>query len=319
VLLTLVVAVALAEPAAKETVIVGSGTVAPLAEAVVEHVELRFDGDISVDATGSNAGFKLMCDSDNPQFAPLSLSSRKFSDDERRQCEEQLGAAVEETAIGLNGLVAVVKRRGPLADMELTREDLFLAFAADVPGAGKPCQLQPNPHRLWSDIRTDLPAEPIAIFGPGESSGTYSLFVDLAMKGGAKMNECMRAIERQQPGILSKTAKQLRNDVWTVAPEDDIEVVAFLHRHPNVMSVVGYAAAKRFGRHVSRLFIEGAEPSAATFANGQYPLAGELYVYSNTQATLDNPVAASVLEEFVSAQAIGDQGYLLNRGLIPLE
>ncbi|MEM1409520.1 MAG: substrate-binding domain-containing protein, partial [Pseudomonadota bacterium] len=165
------------------TRIVGSGTVAPLAEIVRQRMDPALEARLTIEPTGSNRGFTLFCGSADPEVAPLTLASRAFGKAEVQACEQSLGAEVSEHIVGLNGLILVTNRRGPLAGADLTRTDLFLAFAKNIPDTN--CTVKKNDKQLWSDVRADLPAEPIEMFGPGETSGTFSSFLDLAMVPGA--------------------------------------------------------------------------------------------------------------------------------------
>lgn len=303
-----------------ETTIVGSGTVAPLAEVVASKVNAELTaGSVVIEPTGSNKGFELFCAADDPSYAPMTLASRQFSEAELASCSAALGAEVTETELGINVLTLVANRRGPLASINLTRADLFRAFAVSVPSTDGSCELVPNTAKRWNDVRADLPDLPIDAFGPGTSSGTYSSFIDLVMIPGAKADPCMRRLDADQPGTLKKTAKALRfGDVWHEAPEDDVEVVAHLHHNEHVVSVVGFTAATRFGRHVAILKVEGETPSPDSFAARSYDLIGKLYLYTNEKAVASNDVAAALRRALTDETAIGEDGYLIRYGLIPL-
>ena len=67
--------------------------------------------------------------------------------------------------------------------LELTKQQIFLALAKDVPQDGK---MVPNPYQKWSDIDPSLPDQKIEVMGPPPTSGTRDAFVELAMEGGAK-------------------------------------------------------------------------------------------------------------------------------------
>ena len=83
--------------------------------------------------------------------------------------------------IGFDGIVLANSPRP--RRMKLTKKQIFLALAKDVPVDGK---LVPNPYKNWSDIDPSLPNAKIEVLGPPPTSGTRDAFVELAMEGGAK-------------------------------------------------------------------------------------------------------------------------------------
>ena len=59
-------------------------------------------------------------------------------------------------------------------------------------------------------------------------------------------------------------------------------------------------------------------PSSETIADGSYPISRPLYFYVK-KAHMDSiPGISEYLEEFTSEAAMGEDGYLLDKGLIPL-
>ena len=69
--------------------------------------------------------------------------------------------------------------------MLLSREDIFLALAKEVPGESDG-ELIENPYMTWADVNPELPAIRIEVLGPPPTSGTRDAFVELAMEGGCK-------------------------------------------------------------------------------------------------------------------------------------
>lgn len=298
--------------------IVGSSTVAPFADIVANRVNRSDDFSVIIERTGSNAGLKAFCASGDPAVAPVVMASRPMEPDERQTCSEALGAGIEEHVLGINGVALVNYRGGVLAGASFSVESLFLALAEKVPAGTGDCRLVDNPASLWSDVDPELPDAPITVLGPGISSGTYSTFVDLALVKGAQANQCMLELDEAEPGLLKRTAKAIREDLWTDAGENDIELVAQLHEAKDHLGVIGYASAKRFGRHLVYVDVDGVQLNNESLVTGYYPLAGKLYLYSNQSAVAANPSAKAFLDAFTSAEAIGPAGYLTERGLISL-
>lgn len=295
----------------EESRIVGSSTVEPLATQILRGLDPSLG--LSMEATGSNAGIEAFCSSTNPFDAPVTLSSRKMTAQERADCEVR----IEEHTLGANGVALVVNKRSELKGIELTREDLFRALAARIPGDD--CSLRQNPTRTWKDVRAELPDVDIAFYGPGSTSGTRTVFVELAMTAGAKADACMRELDAKAPGTTKSAAKNIRNDgVWKTAAEDDVEVIADLHRQPTEIGIMGYSSATRFERHITFLEIDGVQLSSVSISDGSYPLSGRLYLYANGDALEANPAARAFVEAFTSDEAIGPEGSLVDHGLIAI-
>src|SRR3546814_4830879 len=66
-----------------------------------------------------------------------------------------------EALLGYDGLSIAVSRKGEVLDV--TKEQLFLALASEVPQNGK---VVANPYTKWSEIDSSLPDIKIQVFGP---------------------------------------------------------------------------------------------------------------------------------------------------------
>ena len=60
------------------------------------------------------------------------------------------------------------------------------------------------------------------------------------------------------------------------------------------------------------------EPSFENIADGQYPIARSLYFYVKNAHVGVVPGIRGFIEEFTSDAAVGEDGYLADKGLIPL-
>ena len=64
--------------------------------------------------------------------------------------------------------------------------------------------------------------------------------------------------------------------------------------------------------------VDGVDPTFDDIAAGDYPVSRSLYFYVKNQHVGVVPGVKEYLEAFVSDDAIGDYGYLADKGLIPL-
>ena len=64
--------------------------------------------------------------------------------------------------------------------------------------------------------------------------------------------------------------------------------------------------------------VEGAAPTFDAIARGDYPISRPLYFYVKKAHVDGIPGIREYLMEFTSPQAMGEDGYLSDKGLIPL-
>ena len=106
--------------------------------------------------------------------------------------------------VGYDGIVLANSKKSE--KFELTRKDIFLALAKDIPdGDGK---LIPNPHKTWKDVNAALPAIKIEVLGPPPTSGTRDAFVELAMEGGCKKFKWIKAMKKGDKTLGVKKDKK---------------------------------------------------------------------------------------------------------------
>ena len=63
--------------------------------------------------------------------------------------------------------------------------------------------------------------------------------------------------------------------------------------------------------------VGGVEPTFESIAGGKYPVSRALYIYVKNAHVKSIPGIREFVAEFTSEKAIGDDGYLAERGLIP--
>ncbi len=64
---------------------------------------------------------------------------------------------------------------------------------------------------------------------------------------------------------------------------------------------------------------EGEAPTPETIKSGDYPVARPLFVYVKNAHRNVIPGLQEFVEEYVSEDAMGEEGYLVDRGLVPLD
>jgi phosphate transport system substrate-binding protein len=132
--------------------VVGSSTLYPLAQAVVQRASQQPRGaDYSLASTGTIAGIEAFCaDAHTPQILN---ASRRMHEVDMDRCHANGVGDVIEVKIGYDGITLAESRDGP--NLSLSARDLYLALAARIPDPRGAAQLVPNPHRTWQQVRAE--------------------------------------------------------------------------------------------------------------------------------------------------------------------
>ena len=173
--------------------VVGSSTVYPFATVVAERFGRSSEFKTpKIEATGSGGGLKLFCDGVGVDYPDVANSSRAIKQSEVDSCAANGVTDIVEVKIGYDGIVFANAIGGKT--MLLSREDIFLALAKEVPGESDG-ELIENPYTTWADVNPELPAIRIEVLGPPPTSGTRDAFVELAMEGGCKATPWIAALK----------------------------------------------------------------------------------------------------------------------------
>jgi len=295
--------------------IVGSSTVFPFSTAVAEQFgrSTSFKTPI-VESTGSGGGLKLFCAGPGESTPDIANASRRIKPSEVQRCRRNGVEDVVEIRIGFDGIVlANSKKSAPLA---LTTKQLFLALAREIPVAGK---LVANPNRTWHDVDPSLPDRKIEVLGPPPTSGTRDAFVELAMEGGAKLIPMLKALKAADKKAFKAVAHSIREDgAYVEAGENDNLIVQKLNANPSAVGIFGFSFLDQNADRIQGSSINGSEPTFEAIADGRYPISRSLYFYVKKSHIGQIPGLQEFIFEFTSEKSVGLEGYLADKGLIPL-
>jgi len=330
--------------------VVGSSTVYPFATVVAE----RFGRSSTfrtpkIESTGSGGGLKLFCKGVGPATPDITNSSRRIKKSEYEDCMANGVEHIVEVLVGYDGIAIANSEQSP--QLSLSLRDIYLALAKDIPGPdGK---LVPNPHSTWKDVNEALPAVRIEVLGPPPTSGTRDAFAELALGGGARSFEPLGALYELSAGdveqiqavmtglgvsaglyealernkgkppsgkdLFKTLAYSVREDgAYIEAGENDNLIVQKLEANPDALGVFGFSFLDENGDKVQGSLVEGVEPNFETIADGDYPVSRPLYFYMKGAHVGKIPGIQEYAAEFTSDRALGEYGYLPERGLIPL-
>ena len=297
--------------------IVGSSTVYPFTTAVAEQfgkANASFKTP-KVESTGTGGGFKLFCAGVGVQHPDVSNASRKIKASEVETCAKNGVKDIVEINIGFDGIVVASSKK--TKPMPLTIKDLWLALAKEVPdSAGK---LIANPYKTWKDVNPTLPANKIEVLGPPPTSGTRDAFVELVMDHGCKEFPVIKDLEKSDEKKAKAVCQTVREDgAFIEAGENDNLIVQKLVANPNALGIFGYSFMEENLDTVQGETINGVAPTFESIADGKYPVSRPLFIYVKKAHVGVIPGIKEFIAEFTSEKAVGDEGYLGKKGLIPL-
>ena len=298
--------------------IVGSSTVYPFSTVVAERFGRRTQRRTpKVESTGSGGGFKLFCEGLGVSYPDVANASRRIKASELAACSANGVTEIVEVKIGYDGIVVASDAGDP--PMALTRRDLFLALARRVPGE-RAGELIDNPYRSWRDVNPALPDREIEVLGPPPTSGTRDTFVELAMEGGCTTFPWIAALADDEPAQVRSICHTFREDgAFVEAGENDNLIVQKLQGNPTALGIFGFNFLDQNPDKVRAATIDGIAPTFEAINDGVYPVSRPLFFYAKKAHVGVIPGLRGFLQEFTSDRAWGDDGYLSERGLIPLD
>ncbi|MFA7412436.1 MAG: PstS family phosphate ABC transporter substrate-binding protein [Tissierellaceae bacterium] len=181
----------------------GSGTVYPLMANIAEEYMTKEASGVSVQVgrAGSSAGFKKFI----PGEIDFSDASRKIKNEEIAQLEENglvFGEDVMEIKLAYDGLTMVINKNNDWA-VEMTEEEIINMYLSGTYNSDDVV--------LWSDIRSDWPAEEVHFYGPNENHGTFEFFYEVILDE----QDMVKTVNLQQE--YSTLVDLVANDEYAIA------------------------------------------------------------------------------------------------------
>jgi ABC-type phosphate transport system, periplasmic component len=293
----------------------GSSTVYPFATSVAEQFGKagKFKTPV-VESTGTGGGFKLFCSGVGPDFTDISNASRAIKASELEMCAKNGVGDIIELKFGYDGIALANSKKH--TRYSLTRQQLYQALAKNVPVDGK---LVPNPYTTWNQIDPSLPGEKIEVLGPPPTSGTRDAFLELVMEPGAEAFPLLKDLKKSDEKAFKAAFSALREDgVYIDAGENDNLIVQKLEANPKALGLFGYSYLEENADKIQGSLIDGADPTFENIASGKYVVSRPLFIYVKKDHVGQIPGIKEFLAEFSSEKAWGNDGYLADKGLIPM-
>ncbi|MBT8140741.1 MAG: substrate-binding domain-containing protein [Gammaproteobacteria bacterium] len=298
--------------------VVGSSTVYPFSTVVAEQFGKTTDFKTpKVESTGSGGGLKLFCSGIGAQHPDITNSSRRIKMSEVEQCAENGITDIIEVKVGYDGIVLANAKSAE--SFSVSRKDIFLALAKQVPNPDGTETLVENPYQTWKEVNNALPATKIEVLGPPPTSGTRDAFAELALEGGCKKFAWIAAIKKADKNKYKAVCHSVREDgAYVEAGENDNLIVQKLEANPSALGVFGFSFLDQNSDKVKGAKIDGVEPTFEDIASGDYPVSRPLFFYAKKAHVGVIDGIEEFLQEFSSEKAWGEEGYLSEKGLIPM-
>jgi phosphate transport system substrate-binding protein len=285
-------------PLSGSIVVSGSSTVEPISSLVAELFrENNPDVTVNVDGPGTGDGFVLFCQGETD----ISDASRPIEDDEAAACKKA-GIDYVELEVGLDGITVMTNPANDAVSC-LNLGDLYALIGPEAEG-----------FQNWSDADAlakkvggtdNFPDAPLDITGPGEESGTYDAFIELA-----------KFADTGVANGLSEEAAAVTRPDYHSSPNDNV-IIQGIEGLDSSLGWVGFAYAQNAGSGVKEIQIDGGSgcvaPDVETIGDGTYPLSRSLYIYVNTAKVADNPALKAFVDYYVSDEgikAVDQAGYV---------
>jgi phosphate transport system substrate-binding protein len=283
-----------------ELFISGSSTVEPITGLVAEFFAEQQPGvQVAVEGPGTSDGYELFCNGETD----VQDASRAIDEEEIAACE-QGGVEYTELHVAIDGMAVITSPENSSAPDCLNINDLYALIGPESEG-----------FQNWSDaselgrevggIGAPYPDIPLDLIAPGEESGTYFSFIDLAISD------------------LAETRKQeelTRPDY--VASANDNVIVEGIAGSPNSLGWVGYAFFEQNQEALKAIPIAPLDggtgdcvaPSPETISSGEYPLSRPLFIYVSKEKAQQKPELVQFVDLYMSDEglktAVSEVGYV---------
>jgi len=266
----------------------GSSTVEPISTGVAEAFKVANPGfDFSVEGPGTGDGFKKFCAGETD----ISDASRKIKDEEAKACADA-GIEYVELKIAYDG-ISVLTSVNNTAIACLSFPDLYALIGPESTGFAKWSDAAGIAKELGSN--TVFPAADLSITGPGEESGTFDSFVELALD----------KIAGTRNQIVAPAKHTTTRPDYTASANDNA-IIDGISGSDTSLGWVGFAFAEENKDKVAELGVAKdangtcVKPSTETISDGSYPLSRSLYIYVNKAKAAANPAVVSYVDYYLA-------------------
>jgi phosphate transport system substrate-binding protein len=246
------------------------------------------------------------------EFPDINASPRPITDAELAFCLRNGVTAITEMVVGLDGIVVV--NSGTERRHSFSLAQVFSALAAEVEQGGR---LVKNPYFRWREIDPALPDWEIQVMGPPVGSPAYDAFIELIMERGCARFPVINDLPRDQRFVVCRSVR--RDAAFSRLARQETDILEWLRTHPKAFAITRFSILKEHSGRIRGNPIEGVAPTPENITDGLYPLTRPIYLYIKIRHLEAVKGLQYFLYECASERAIGPEGYLVDKGFIPLD
>lgn len=274
-----------------ELFISGSSTVEPVTALVAEFFAEQQPGvNIAVEGPGTSDGYELFCNGETD----VQDASRAIDEEEIAACEAN-GIEYVELQVAIDGMAVMTSPDNPTAPSCLNINDLYALIGPESEGFDTFSDANALGEEVGG-IATPYPDQAMELIAPGEESGTYFSFIDLAI---ADLAEARGQEEVTRPDY--------------VASANDNVIVEGISGSQNSIGWVGYAFFQENAEILKSIPIapldgteaDCVEASPETIASFEYPLSRPLFIYVNQGLAAEKPELIAFIDLYMSDEGLG--------------
>ena len=303
--------------------VVGSSTVFPFAAAVAEQFgrSSAFRTPV-VESTGSGGGLKRFCAGVGLSHPDVANVSRRIKASEVDRCVRNGVSEIVEIKFGFDGIVLANSKKSKRMSPRV-HEGAHLPSAREA-GSDRRCARRRTPTRRGAtSIRRCRDARNRGV-GSASDLG-HARRIRRAGDGigwQRSRSRCSRrsrsedksTFKRRSHTRCARTVKLHRS----AARERQPDRAEARGSNPDALGIFGFSFLDQNTDSVQASIVEGVEPTFEHIAAGDYGVSRSLYFYVKKAHVGLVPGLEAYIAEFTSDRAAGEDGYLMDKGLIPL-
>jgi phosphate transport system substrate-binding protein len=136
------------------------------------------------------------------------------------------------------------------------------------------------------------------------------------MEEAAKSYPWIKAMDKKAFQAVAHTIRE--DGAYIEAGENDNLIVQKLEANPKAFGIFGFSFLDQNGDKIQGSFVDGVQPTFEAIASGEYPVSRPLFFYVKKVHIGVIPGMEGYLNEFTSEKTWGPDGYLADKGLIPM-
>lgn len=279
-------------------------------EKLVQSGKLKKAPDIQ--STSPESAYKQFCAGNGLDTLDATIVFRTMNTTEQELCTSNDVKDITQIKLGNTAVVAVFAGNSTVGFAGLTRKDLFLAMAMEVPdpqGSGK---MVANPYKSWKDINPSLPDLKIQVWNSSSAFAYYPIVLKQIMVVGCKQAGAWKNLESDPKGFETACTVFRKDGVYNEYSSLD----NITQKLNNAIGIFADTFSRKLGLHA--MPIDGIEPMPGSISHNLYPLISPLVIYIKKSHIAMVAGLKEYLLEATSEKAIANSGYLVNEGMVPL-